>query len=409
MNMRYLIPILFLSILAINTNGQDDKQNKLNSKFLSAVAKSNLPKAEEILAEGADIDALNEYKITALMISIQNKSEELAKLLINKGANTNMSNKAGTTTLMLAIKYSGPDIINLLLDKGAEVNATNNEGMTPLCMAYAYSTSEIINIIMEKDEKNNLSGPKADETFSIDNFEFSEEYDSAETDLTFSETVYGLYLKTINNNNNIVDISGWSIGAKHTWRGVLNYADYTFYSNPNDELQFEVTKDSGYKYIKGCGVVIKPDNSKVLLKDKKIEGYITSDIRLCKIHGKVEAVSSGGYMVCILEPFNDDSKCFNADFCGKVNNKGEFEITSTVNNLTSEFSNKDSLLIGIVSGGTTTLFKFDDNKYLMDSGKELIFNQNYIKLKSDNYPSIYFSSDIFKEPVTDIGILKVIQ
>jgi hypothetical protein len=110
-----------------------------------------------------------------------------------------------------------------------------------------------------------------------------------------------------------------------------------------------------------------------------------------------------------LELFNNDAKCFNSDFCGIANNKGEFEITSTVDNLSSEFSNKDSLLIGIVSGGTTTLFKVDDNKYLTVTNKELIYNQNYIKLKSDNFPSIYFSSDIFREPVTDFGILKIIQ
>jgi hypothetical protein len=443
MRMRFSIFILLLIVIAINTNSQDEKQIKLNSQFLAAVEKSNLTKTEALLAKGADVNAVNDEKETALIISLLNKNEEIAKFLINKGASINVSDndgwtpllcalfknlketvrilidngaelnvkdKLGETPLMTAIDYSEPEIVNLLLEKGADIVARDNKGLTPLCHAYAFSTPNIIKIISEKDEDINLYQQKAEEPFSIDYIEFDEKSDGSKTDLTISKTSFGLFLQeVVNNINKGEEVSGkWGIGAKHIWRGILKYCDYSFYSNPNDELQFEVTKDNGYKYIKGCGVIIEPDNSIVLLKDKKIEGYIPGNKELVKIYGKLEDITYGRHMVCILEPHNDNAKKFNPDFCAVINDNGEFEIISTADNLSSEFTDKDDLFAGVVTGGATLLYQRVGNS-LIGTGLYLVNTQYYIKLVSDKYPSATFSSGIFKDPVTDIGILRAAE
>lgn len=53
--------------------------------------------------------------------------------------------------------------------------------------------------------------------------------------------------------------------AKHTWIGTLTYAGYTFTSDKDNPLQFQVTKNQGYVYIKGKGSVKTPDGTVVEL------------------------------------------------------------------------------------------------------------------------------------------------
>lgn len=53
--------------------------------------------------------------------------------------------------------------------------------------------------------------------------------------------------------------------AKHTWIGTLTYAGYTFTSDKDNPLQFQVTKNQGYMYIKGKGSVKTPDGTVVEL------------------------------------------------------------------------------------------------------------------------------------------------
>lgn len=57
-------------------------------------------------------------------------------------------------------------------------------------------------------------------------------------------------------------------GARHTWVGRLNFGGYTFDSDKDDPLQFMVTRDKGYVYIKGKGTVTMPDGTTVLLPQK---------------------------------------------------------------------------------------------------------------------------------------------
>jgi hypothetical protein len=59
---------------------------------------------------------------------------------------------------------------------------------------------------------------------------------------------------------------GWAIfcwGAKHTWIGTLTYEGYTFASDANDPLQFQVDENEGYVYLHGTGTVTMPDKSTV--------------------------------------------------------------------------------------------------------------------------------------------------
>jgi hypothetical protein len=53
-------------------------------------------------------------------------------------------------------------------------------------------------------------------------------------------------------------------GGKYTWEGTLTYQGFTFASDENNPLQFQIG-EAGYLYLKGVGTVTYPDGTTVSL------------------------------------------------------------------------------------------------------------------------------------------------
>ena len=61
--------------------------------------------------------------------------KEIVELLIAEGADVNAMNGAGQTPLHFAAQEGQKEIVELLIAKGADVNAKTNDGETPLDLA----------------------------------------------------------------------------------------------------------------------------------------------------------------------------------------------------------------------------------------------------------------------------------
>lgn len=57
----------------------------------------------------------------------------------------------------------------------------------------------------------------------------------------------------------------WCYGARHQWIGTIDYEGYIFASDVNDPLQFEIVKDTGYRFVGGIGTLTYPDGKQVPL------------------------------------------------------------------------------------------------------------------------------------------------
>ena len=83
-----------------------------------------------MLADGADINALDKYGQTALMLAALHGRFEVVQGLVDAGADLDVTAKYGLSALMLAIINHHADIARLLVDAGAnaQLRGTGSSG-----------------------------------------------------------------------------------------------------------------------------------------------------------------------------------------------------------------------------------------------------------------------------------------
>ena len=121
--------------------------------LLMASAKGYVPIVKLLLDKGADADAKRRTDgVTALLMASQNGHTEVVKLLLDEGADVNVkSTTDGVTALWIASSEGHPEVVKLLLDKGAVVNAKSTiYGMTALLVASQNGHTEVVKLLLDK-------------------------------------------------------------------------------------------------------------------------------------------------------------------------------------------------------------------------------------------------------------------
>ena len=118
-----------------------------------------------------DIDAVDTFNQTALLIASKRKNIKIIELLIKAGANPNILDSNKTSPLHYIVQTNNPDLVRLLLQHGAKVNVKNNYGRLPLYYAVLAGNMEIIAILLEeKADPDIFSESYAEPLFTAPNF-----------------------------------------------------------------------------------------------------------------------------------------------------------------------------------------------------------------------------------------------
>ncbi len=110
-------------------------QVTLDTSLIEAVEKGDINKVENLLAQGANVNAKNKNGSNALGRACIWGHEDIAAFLLENGASVSNRNKWGATPLMDAALRGRSTAARLIIEHGADVNARDYNGYTALMEA----------------------------------------------------------------------------------------------------------------------------------------------------------------------------------------------------------------------------------------------------------------------------------
>lgn len=143
----------------------NDTSNREWTMLMVATFYNQIKIAELLLANNADINVQNKVGHTAFFLACANRSEEMAKFLLNNSANVNIDSKDsnGTSALQWVLAYEWNDVAKKLLDHDVNVNNSSKETGRSTLMDALYSetiSKEVISKIIDKGANVNYTNPK---------------------------------------------------------------------------------------------------------------------------------------------------------------------------------------------------------------------------------------------------------
>jgi ankyrin repeat protein len=140
-----------LSLVVLGKPCQGVESQGPGSLLLHAAAiHGDSEEGKVVLAQGADVNAKDEYGDTPLHHAAMLGHKEMAELLLAKRANVRAEDKYGFTPLHDAARSGHKEVAELLLAQGADVNAKADYGITPLHLAAKYGQKEVAELLLAK-------------------------------------------------------------------------------------------------------------------------------------------------------------------------------------------------------------------------------------------------------------------
>ncbi|MBA7517093.1 hypothetical protein ES705_09143 [subsurface metagenome] len=165
-----------------------------------------------LLNKGAYIDIRTSEGVTPLMYAVQNKHEQVVKILLLNGANPNLYDYNGTPSLIAAIRNNDLNISEMLIRYDADVDIKDEEGMTPLMYAVASGYLQIVDMLIYYDAQVNMTDDKGTTALMIASYFGFKDIANLliENGATLEKTDHNgftsLHIATQNNNEEIIEL-----------------------------------------------------------------------------------------------------------------------------------------------------------------------------------------------------------
>ena len=98
------------------------------STLQTSSSEGDLPEVNELIAEGADVNAKDDAGWTPIYYALQNNHRDVVETLIENGADLNVTDPNGQSPLSLAVVYSDIETVELLLAADAMINVSDSAG-----------------------------------------------------------------------------------------------------------------------------------------------------------------------------------------------------------------------------------------------------------------------------------------
>jgi hypothetical protein len=125
---------------------------KLDFALRAAAENGDAGWLTRLLQQGANPNATDALKFSALMAAAMNGHNEIVRILIEKGADVNAKGDKGITALMVAAQHGRTSIVEQLIKKGADINARCC-GKTALKLAEENGHSGTVEVLKQAGAK----------------------------------------------------------------------------------------------------------------------------------------------------------------------------------------------------------------------------------------------------------------
>jgi len=149
-----------------------EHQSDLNERLFEAIRAGKIAVVTKLLAEGADVNAVDEQNRAALHWVSSHNHTAIANLFLDKKARVNVVNQWGFTPLHNTAEMGNIEITTKLLANGADPNAANNEGETPLHFAISHRHTHLAQILIANGADPSAKNNKGETPIDLaENFE----------------------------------------------------------------------------------------------------------------------------------------------------------------------------------------------------------------------------------------------
>jgi ankyrin repeat protein len=154
--MKYLLTIILTTVtsfaLLTNVTKANTTDIVLSDNIIEAINSIDIVSLNVLLAEGADIDIVDENGNTPLMIASKIGNPRMVKIILAHSPDVNRQNNQGNSALMIASEHGQFYIAGQLVRFGANISAKNNAGLTAADIALRNGQPQIADLLRSNSE-----------------------------------------------------------------------------------------------------------------------------------------------------------------------------------------------------------------------------------------------------------------
>jgi len=146
----------YLIQYGINKN----KVYKNNFTPLTYAAYTHLDQVKFLVERGADINVVDGYGHTPLMIASGYGKLDTIRYLVEQGADLHMKNYKGFNALLISAKYGEFDTMKYLVEQGAQLHEKNNKGDDAFLLCLRHNNLDMVKYLLDQGADINIKDKK---------------------------------------------------------------------------------------------------------------------------------------------------------------------------------------------------------------------------------------------------------
>lgn len=147
-----LTSFLFFALLAESAFAENSEIS-VTEDLIQAVQNIDIVSLNVLLADGADIDTVDQQGNTPLMLASSIGNPRMLRIILVHNPDIHARNNNGETALMIAAEHGQLAVVQQLIEQGADIYAKNNHGLSPVEIATRNGHRQISDILKNKAEE----------------------------------------------------------------------------------------------------------------------------------------------------------------------------------------------------------------------------------------------------------------